>query len=109
LVDPPVLPGENFGSRVRAFSEFADADFVEFTVGPGDALFIPIYWWHGIQNLDEVSLTAVYFWSQDWRYSWRDLAPKQLPPPGMRADYARAVARRYVVKPARGLMAKVKR
>ena len=91
------------------FPEFAGAEFVDFTVSPGDVLFIPIYWWHGIQNLDEISLTAVYFWSQDWRYTWRDFAPRQLPPPGMRVDYALDVARRHVVKPARRLWASVRR
>ncbi len=116
------VPGRNFSSvqvssvgeltdefDAAAYPDFADAEYVDFTVGPGDVLFIPIYWSHGIQNLDEISLTAVYFWSQDWRYTWRDFAPKQLPPPGMRVDDARDVARRYVVKPARKAVKRLER
>lgn len=69
------------------FPRFADAEYVEVTVRAGDVLYIPIYWWHSIQNFDEISLTAVYFWTQMWRESWRLAVPPRLPPPGMRSDY----------------------
>ncbi|MBT8240824.1 MAG: hypothetical protein KJN63_06310 [Acidimicrobiia bacterium] len=35
-------------------------------------------------NLDDIGLTAVYFWNQSWKGTWRDFVPAQLPPPGMR-------------------------
>ncbi len=69
------------------FPEFTDAEYLEVVVRPGDVLYIPIHWWHSIQNFDEVSLTAVYFWTQTWRDGWRLLAPPQLPPRGMRSDH----------------------
>jgi jumonji domain-containing protein 7 len=76
-----------------AYPDFADAEYVDFTVSAGDVLFVPICWWHSIQNLDEVSLTAVHFWSQDWSYTCRHLAPKQLPPPGSGGLGLRAAVR----------------
>jgi hypothetical protein len=80
--------GENTYEYDRdRFPRFADAEYLEVEVRAGDVLFIPIHWWHSIQNLGDVSLTAVYFWTQLWRDSWRLLVPPQLPPPGMRADY----------------------
>ncbi len=69
------------------FPRFADAEYTEVVVRAGDVLYIPIHWWHSIQNFDEVSLTAVYFWTQTWRDSWRLLVPPRLPPPGMRSDH----------------------
>ncbi len=69
------------------FPRFADAEYTEVVVRAGDVLYIPIHWWHSIQNIDEVSLTAVYFWTQTWRDSWRLLVPPRLPPRGLRSDY----------------------
>jgi hypothetical protein len=52
---------------------------------------------------------SISFWSQDWRSTWRDFAPKQLPQPGMRLDDASDLTRRYVVKSAREMIERVKR
>lgn len=69
------------------FPRYADAEYVEYLIGPGDVLFIPVYWWHSIQNLDEMSLTAVYFWREEWRDTWRVYLPPTLPPAPMLATY----------------------
>ncbi len=80
--------GENtYVHDESAYPDFAQAEYVEFRVRPGDVLYIPIYWWHSIQNVDEISLTAVYFWREVWRDGLRRLAPPYLPPKAMRRDY----------------------
>ena len=97
--------GENsYSHDAETFPEFADAEYVEYEVRAGQTLFIPIWWWHSIQNLDEVSLTAVYFWDQNWHNTWRDFFPKQLPPRAMRRDYVTSVVRRRVVAPVKKLI-----
>ncbi|NNE94737.1 MAG: hypothetical protein HKN24_01780 [Acidimicrobiales bacterium] len=94
--------GENsYTYDTSRFPAFADADYVEYEVSAGQVLFIPIYWWHSIQNLHDISLTAVYFWNQRWKGTWRDFAPPQLPPPGMRIDYWRNLVNSRVLAPLR--------
>ncbi len=85
--------GENTNVHdVDRFPKFADAEYLEFVVGPGDVLFIPVYWWHSIQNFDETSLTAVYFWREEWRDTWRRYLPSTLPPRPMLATYTLTTA-----------------
>ncbi len=88
------------------FPDFADAEYVEYEVNAGQVLFIPIWWWHSIQNLEGVSLTAVYFWDQAWKGTWRDFVPPELPPAGMRLDYARTMAYKYAINPIKALRRK---
>lgn len=85
----------------RAFPEFADAEYVEYRIEAGQVLFIPMYWWHSIQNLDDVSLTAVYFWRRSWKGTWRDVLPPDRPPAGMRTDYVVQIANRHLGDPVR--------
>ncbi|MFK8032426.1 MAG: cupin-like domain-containing protein [Gammaproteobacteria bacterium] len=61
------------------YPEFEKAHYVEVTLNAGEALFIPIYWWHSIENIG-FSISSVFFWSTSW-------ASKFLPPPGPRASY----------------------
>lgn len=35
------------------------------TLDPGDALYIPYCWWHGVESLDSVSILVNYWWTQD--------------------------------------------
>lgn len=85
------------------FPDFADAEYVEYEVHAGQALYIPIHWWHSIQNLDDISLTAVYFWNQSWKDTWRDFVPPELPPRGMRLDYLRNMSYQYAINPLKRL------
>lgn len=32
-------------------------------LGPGDAIYIPFYWWHGVDSLEAVNLFINYWWS----------------------------------------------
>jgi hypothetical protein len=32
-------------------------------LGPGDAIYIPYHWWHGVDSLDPVNLFINYWWS----------------------------------------------
>ncbi len=94
--------GENsYAYDSAQYPNFADAEYVEYEVNAGQVLFIPIYWWHSIQNLEDISLTAVYFWNQSWKGTWRDFLPPQLPPPGMRLDYVRNVVKQRILGPIR--------
>ena len=47
------------------FPAFANAVCREITLVTGDALFIPIHWWHSVQNFAELSLSSVFFWRRD--------------------------------------------
>jgi quercetin dioxygenase-like cupin family protein len=94
--------GENsYSYDTTRFPDFGDAEYVEYEVNAGQVLFIPIYWWHSIQNLENISLTAVYFWNQSWKGTWRDFVPAHVPPPGMRLDYVRNLIRQRILGPIR--------
>ncbi len=94
--------GENSYTYDRQqFPAFGDAEYVEYEVNAGQVLFIPIYWWHSIQNLEDISLTSVYFWNQSWKNTWREFVPKQVPPAGMRLDYVRTLIKGRILAPLR--------
>jgi hypothetical protein len=65
------------------FPKFSQAKAIELVIGPGELLFIPIYWWHAIQN-EELNIAVVFFWYRSARSRW-------LPPAGMRAQYFREI------------------
>lgn len=45
------------------FPKFKDARGCEAVVGPGDVLYIPIYWWHHVESLMRGGPTiTVNFW-----------------------------------------------
>lgn len=56
------------------FPRFAEAAKVaqSAVLEPGDAIYLPFAWWHGVDSLDPVSTLVNYWWSQ---------APTSLPPP----------------------------
>jgi hypothetical protein len=54
--------------RFAAAAETAQAA----TLDPGDAIYIPFAWWHGVDSLDPVSALINYWWNQ---------APTTLPQP----------------------------
>jgi hypothetical protein len=60
------------------FPEFYKAKHYEVVLKAGEMLFIPIFWWHAIQN-NAINIATVTFWG---RSSWH-----RYPPPGMRLDF----------------------
>ena len=43
----------------------AMAAALEVTLEPGDAIYIPYCWWHGVESLAPVSILVNYWWTQD--------------------------------------------
>ena len=35
----------------------------EATLAPGDAIYIPILWWHGVESLDSMNILVNYWWN----------------------------------------------
>ncbi|QSQ16076.1 cupin-like domain-containing protein [Myxococcus landrumensis] len=57
----------------RRFPDFARASLHSCVVGPGDALLIPVGWWHAVQALDvSLSVTFVSFDRPERNVEWRD-------------------------------------
>mmetsp|Transcript_15564 Transcript_15564/g.41774 ORF Transcript_15564/g.41774 Transcript_15564/m.41774 type:complete len:540 (+) Transcript_15564:60-1679(+) len=46
---------------LERFPRFAEAQAFEAVLEPGDVLFIPQYWWHHVENLDD-GCVSVNFW-----------------------------------------------
>lgn len=49
------------------FPRFANAwqQASQATLDPGDAIYIPYGWWHGVESLEPVSILVNYWWTQD--------------------------------------------
>jgi len=45
-----------------------EAEALEFTVYPGEILFIPVHWWH-VTSVEGYQLSVTYFWASD-RERW---------------------------------------
>ena len=52
---------------LETFPRFATAleNAVQTTLEPGDAIYIPYCWWHGVESLDPVSILVNYWWTED--------------------------------------------
>jgi len=35
----------------------------EAVLGPGDAIYIPILWWHGVESLEPLNILVNYWWN----------------------------------------------
>jgi ribosomal protein L16 Arg81 hydroxylase len=47
---------------LRRFPEWSDARVIDVVVEPGEALFIPVGWWHHVRSLDvSISLSLTNF------------------------------------------------
>ena len=48
-----------------AFPRFAEAwrHAAQATLAPGDAIYIPYGWWHGVESLEPVSILVNYWWT----------------------------------------------
>lgn len=65
LAGPPVsmvrLEAPDFERYPRFREALAEAETA--TLEPGDALFIPYFWWHHVQSLDAFNILVNYWWS----------------------------------------------
>ena len=52
---------------LERFPRFAQAwdHALQATLQPGDAIYIPYGWWHGVDSLDPVSILVNYWWKPD--------------------------------------------
>lgn len=53
------------------FPMFKEAQYVDLEIKAGEILFIPLFWWHAIQNKD-LNIAVVVSWGRD---PWRRVAP----------------------------------
>jgi ribosomal protein L16 Arg81 hydroxylase len=61
---------------LRAFPEWKDAHVIDVVVEPGEALFIPVGWWHHVRSLDvAISLSLTHF---RYRNEFRSYCPGAL-------------------------------
>ncbi|WP_167737417.1 cupin-like domain-containing protein [Sphingomonas parva] len=51
-------------ARVPRFAEALAAAFVA-DLAPGDAVYVPYLWWHGVQSLDRFNMLVNYWWYSD--------------------------------------------
>jgi hypothetical protein len=49
-------------ARVPRYAEAA-ATAQSATLEPGDAVYLPFHWWHGVDSLEEVNLFVNYWWN----------------------------------------------
>ncbi|GAB5348386.1 cupin-like domain-containing protein [Alteriqipengyuania sp. 357] len=63
----PVSMVDIDGPDFAAFPRFAEAmeHATAATLDPGDAIYIPYCWWHGVRSLAPVSILVNYWWTQD--------------------------------------------
>lgn len=50
---------------LRRFPRYAEAaeHAQAATLEPGDAIYIPFHWWHGVESLDPVNILVNYWWN----------------------------------------------
>lgn len=59
LVDPLEPDLERFPRFAQALARAQTAE-----LGPGDAIYIPFYWWHAVDSLETVNLFVNYWWNE---------------------------------------------
>lgn len=70
---------ESWTPDLDEFPRYKQVHPVEIRVQAGEALFIPAYWWHGIQNGD-MNIAVTSFYKSPFLSRW-------IPPRGLRKDY----------------------
>jgi len=58
MVDPLAPDLDRYPRFADAWSSARQAE-----LAPGDALYIPYMWWHGVESLDAVSILVNYWWN----------------------------------------------
>jgi hypothetical protein len=58
MVDPAAPDLERYPRFAEAWAKAQQAE-----LEPGDAIYIPYTWWHGVESLDPVSILVNYWWS----------------------------------------------
>jgi hypothetical protein len=59
MVDPAKPDLKRYPRFAEAWNEASQA-----TLEPGDALYIPYMWWHGVESLEPVSILVNYWWNE---------------------------------------------
>ncbi|GAA0268492.1 cupin-like domain-containing protein [Alteraurantiacibacter aestuarii] len=61
----PVSMVDAHSPDLARYPRFADAwaSARQATLAPGDAIYIPYCWWHGVESLDPVSILVNYWWN----------------------------------------------
>jgi len=61
----PVSMVDPFAPDLDRYPRFAEAwsHASEATLEPGDALYLPYMWWHGVESLEPVSILVNYWWT----------------------------------------------
>jgi ribosomal protein L16 Arg81 hydroxylase len=52
------------------FPRYASTDRISFVVGPGDALFIPVGWWHCVESLETSASVSFTNFVYPNKYNW---------------------------------------
>ena len=62
----PVSMVDPLAPDLERYPRFADAwsNAQQATLEPGDALYIPYTWWHGVEALEPVSILVNYWWNE---------------------------------------------
>jgi hypothetical protein len=67
----PVAP------NIEIFPKLSSAHPLEATLEPGDALFVPLRWWHAAFGIG-ATMSASLFWKAHWREQLRHARPRDL-------------------------------
>jgi Cupin-like domain len=60
MVDPGAPDLDRYPRFAEAWTHACQA-----TLEPGDALYMPYCWWHGVESLEAVSILVNYWWNDD--------------------------------------------
>lgn len=62
----PVSMVDQYAPDLARYPRFADAWEMaqQATLKPGDAIYIPYCWWHGVESLEPVSILVNYWWNE---------------------------------------------
>lgn len=62
----PVSMVDPLAPDLEAYPRFAEAWSAarQTTLEPGDAIYIPYLWWHGVQSLDPLNVLVNYWWAE---------------------------------------------